>query len=80
MSSQLVLWIVVRMETVGAMAAELFDFGGEAPGNGTQGPRLKRSNRPFVLVIVCGFPNNLSFPILSVVLLDPIFLSGLLFP
>jgi hypothetical protein len=60
MSSQLVLWIVVRMETVGAMAAELFDFGGEAPGNGTQGPRLKRSNRPFVLVIVCGFPKTLN--------------------
>jgi hypothetical protein len=27
---------------VAAMAAELFDFGGEPPGTRTQGPRLKR--------------------------------------
>jgi hypothetical protein len=26
---------------VAAMAAELFDFGGEPPGTRTQGPRLK---------------------------------------
>ena len=30
---------------VAAMAAELFDFGGEPPGTRTQGPRLKRANQ-----------------------------------
>ena len=30
---------------VAAMAAELFDLGGEPPGTRTQGPRLKRAIR-----------------------------------
>jgi hypothetical protein len=53
---------------VAAMAAELFDFGGEPPGTRTQGPRLKRSNRTFcVSARYCvWFPQNPSFRVVSV--------------
>jgi hypothetical protein len=64
------------------MAAELFDFSGEPPGTRTQGPRLKSSNRPFLLSAryCVWFPQNLYFEALRSFYWFPSFLLGLLFP
>jgi len=61
-------------KAVPAGVMQVPDFSGEPPGTRTQGPRLKRSNRPFILSAryCVWFPQNVYFRSIRFVLLVPV--------